>query len=69
MTTRYTMTTDNAKNRDSASVRIYKETAERVKKVRRKLISAENRDLSDIGLINEILEEGLAKRERKLGIS
>jgi hypothetical protein len=62
------MGTDNTKKKESASVRIYKETAERVKKVKRKLVSAEDRDLSEVGLINEILEEGLTKREKLLGI-
>jgi hypothetical protein len=59
---------DNTKMKDSASVRIYKETAERVKKVRRKLEAVEDRDLSEVRLIDEILNEGLTKREKQLGI-
>jgi hypothetical protein len=64
----YTMKTDEAKNKDSAAIRIYKDKKPRIEKVRRKLSAAEDRDLSEIALIDEILEEGLSKRERKLGI-
>jgi hypothetical protein len=42
---------------------------DRLKKVRRKLSDVEDRDLTDVGLLDEILEEGLSKRERKLGIA
>lgn len=62
------MATDDAKTKEYAPVRIYKDKAVRVKKVRRELSAAEDRDLSDVALIDEILEEGLTKRERKLGI-
>jgi hypothetical protein len=62
------MTTDEAKTKDSAAVRIYKDKKPRLEKVRRQLSAAEDRDLSEIGLIDEILEEGLAIREQKLGI-
>lgn len=41
----------------------------RLKKVRRETAVKEDRDLSDTGLLDEILDEGLTKRERKLGIS
>jgi len=40
----------------------------RLKKVRREQSVKEDRDLTDTGLLDEILEEGLAKREKKLGI-
>ena len=30
---------------------------------------AEDRDISEIGLVDEILEEGLTRREKKLGIA
>lgn len=62
------MATDEAKTKEYAPVRIYKDKADRLKKVRRKLSGAEDRDLSEVGLIDEILEEGLSKRERKLGL-
>jgi len=62
------MHTETAKNKEYAPVRIYKDKAERVKKVRRELAAVEDRDLSDTSLIDEILEEGLTKREKKLGI-
>jgi len=68
ITTRYTMATDEAKAKEYAPVRIYRDKAVRLKKVRRELSAAEDRDLSDVSLIDEILEEGLTKRERKLGI-
>jgi hypothetical protein len=63
------MGTDDTKTKDSAAVRIYADKKPRLKKVRREIAKAEDRDLSEIGLIDEILEEGLAKRERKLGIA
>lgn len=63
------MNADEAKNKEYAPVRIYKDKADRLKKVRRKLTGAEDRDLTEVGLIDEILEEGLTKRERKLGIA
>jgi hypothetical protein len=62
------MATKNHKTKESGSVRIYVEMKPRLKKVRREIARAEDRDVSEIGLINEILEEGLTKRERKLGI-
>jgi hypothetical protein len=62
------MTTDEAKTKDSAAVRIYKDKKPRIEKVRRQLSAAEDRDLSEIALVDEILEEGLTKRERKLGL-
>lgn len=63
------MATEEAKTKDSAAVRIYADKKPRIEKVRRKLAAAEDRNVSEIGLIDEILEEGLTKRERKLGIA
>lgn len=60
------MTTDKPKEQN---MRVRGEKVERMKKVRRELSAVENRDLSDTGLLDEILEEGLSKRERKLGIA
>lgn len=62
------MATEEAKTKDSAAVRIYRDKKPRIEKVRRKLAAAEDRDLSEIALVDEILEEGLTKRERKLGL-
>jgi hypothetical protein len=62
------MGTGNTKTKESESVRIYREKKARVKKVKRELAVAEDRDLTDTELIDEILEEGLTKREKKLGI-
>jgi hypothetical protein len=67
-TTIYTMTTDEAKTKESSPVRIYADKKPRLEKVRRYQAAAEDRDLSEIGLLDEILEEGLSKREHKLGI-
>jgi hypothetical protein len=41
----------------------------RLKEVRRQTAAVEKRDLTDVGLLDEILEEGLAERERKLGLA
>jgi predicted amidophosphoribosyltransferase len=62
------MATENQKRRESESVRIYKEKKTRVKNVKRALAVLENRDVSDTLLVDEILEEGLTKREKKLGL-
>lgn len=62
------MATDQAKNKDSAPVRIYTDKKGRLEKVRRRISADEDRDLSEIGLLDEILEEGLTKREKKLNI-
>lgn len=40
----------------------------RLKKVRRELAVKEDRDISDTGLLDEIMEEGLTRREKKLGL-
>lgn len=47
-------------------MRVRKEKQARLKEVRRQLAYKEKRDLSDTGLLDEIMEEGLARRERKL---
>ena len=62
------MATETAKTKESAVVRIYTDKKPRIEKVRRKLAAAEDRDISEIGLVDEILEEGLSRREKKLGI-
>lgn len=41
---------------------------DRLKKVRRRMADVEERDLTDVGLLDEIVEEGLTKREKKLGL-
>jgi hypothetical protein len=62
------MATENEKNKGWENMKVRNEKRLRLKKVRRELSVAEERDLTDTGLVDEILEEGLAKRERKLGI-
>jgi hypothetical protein len=62
------MGTEEAKTKDSAAVRIYADKKPRIKKVRRELAKAEDRDLSETQLVDEILNEGLTKREQKLGL-
>ena len=62
------MATDKEIMEGWKAVRVRNEKRLRLKKVRRELAFKEERDLSDSGLVDEILEEGLAKRERKLGI-
>lgn len=64
----YTMTTEGQIALKDENMRVRGEKRERIKIVRRKLAAVENRDLSDTALLDEILEEGLTKREKKLGI-
>jgi hypothetical protein len=62
------MNSGNQTARKKTALAIKDEKLVRLKKVRRDLASDEDRDLTDVGLLDEILEEGLSKRERKLGI-
>jgi len=62
------MATDNEKNKGWENMKVRNEKRFRLKKVRREQSVKEDRDLTDTGLLDEILEEGLAKREKKLGI-
>lgn len=63
------MNTDNGKVTGWENMKVRNEKRVRLKTVRRRLAVAEERDITDTGLVDEILEEGLTKRERKLGIS
>lgn len=56
-------------NKGWENMKVRNEKRLRLKKVRRELSVREERDLTDTGLVDEILEEGLARRERKLGIN
>ena len=62
------MATDSEKTKGWENMKVRKEKRPRIKNVRRELAYREQRDLSDTGLLDEILEEGLVRRERKLGI-
>lgn len=62
------MNSENQTARKKTALAIKDDKLGRLKKVRRDMASAEDRDITDIGLLDEILEEGLSKRERKLGI-
>lgn len=59
---------DNQTARKKTALAVKDEKLGRLKKVRRELAAVEDRDLSDVGLLDEILEEGLTKREKKLGL-
>lgn len=56
-------------NKGWENMKVRNEKRLRLKKVRRELSVREERDLTDTGLVDEILEEGLTRRERKLGIN
>lgn len=62
------MATGNEKNKGWENMKVRNEKRLRLKKVRRELAVKEDRDISDTGLLDEIMEEGLTKREKKLGI-
>lgn len=62
------MTRGKAKTQDFTHVRVSVENRERAKQVARQMAAKEDRDVHYTYLIDEILEEGLAKRENKLGI-
>jgi hypothetical protein len=62
------MATDKAKTQDFTHVRVSVKNRERAKEVSRKLAAKESRDVHYTYLIDEILDEGLKNKERKLGI-
>lgn len=62
------MKLDKSKSRTSTHVRVYTEKKERVERITRKLAFSEDRKIKEGEIIDEILEEGISKRERKLGI-
>jgi hypothetical protein len=62
------MAIENSKSKTSTHVRVYKEKKDRVERVVRKQAFAEDRKVKETEIIDQILEEGLKKRERKLGI-
>jgi hypothetical protein len=62
------MTTETQNKTSSNAVRINRDKLERAGRVARKVAANEDRDVSVASMVDEILEEGLSKRERKLGI-
>lgn len=62
------MATGNEKNKGWENMKVRNEKRLRLKKVRRELAVKEDRDISDTGLLDEIMEEGLSRREKKLGL-
>jgi hypothetical protein len=66
--TRYRMNSEIKTMEKKTALAVKADKLSRLKKVRRKVADIEDRDLSDVGLLDEILEEGLTKREKKLGI-
>lgn len=63
------MAAEKAKAQSFTHVRVSRENKERAKEVSRRMAAKESRDVYYTYLIDEILEEGLTKRERKLGIA
>jgi hypothetical protein len=62
------MAEETQKTPESTTVRIYGKTKGRLKKVVRKIADQEDRDVTELEIADELLNEGLQKRERKLGI-
>lgn len=63
------MATETAKKQNSNAVRIGRDKMERAARVARKVAAKEDRDVSIASVIDEILDNGLTKEERKLGIA
>lgn len=63
------MATEQANKGISNAVRIKLDKKERAAKIARQVAAIEDRRVSAAALVDEILEEGLTKRERKLGIA
>jgi hypothetical protein len=62
------MNSDNQTVLKKTALAVKPDKLERLKEVRRQTAAVEKRDLTDVGLLDEILDEGLAKREQKLGL-
>jgi hypothetical protein len=62
------MATETAKKGKSNAVRIQQDKMERAGRVARRVAAIEDKKVSAASLVDEILDEGLSKRERKLGI-
>lgn len=63
------MATKEQKTQDFTHVRVSTEKRERAKEIARKQAALESRDVHYTYLIDEVLEEGFAKRENELGIN
>lgn len=63
------MATEQQSKQDSNAVRIQHKKMERIARVARRVAAEKDQKVSAAAMIDEILEEGLAKRERKLGIT
>jgi hypothetical protein len=62
------METDTQKPTPSNAVRIQREKMERIARVARKVAAERDERVSASTMVDEILEEGLTKREKKLGL-
>jgi hypothetical protein len=62
------MVKESQDKRGTTHARIFTDTKERVAEVARTMAFREKKRITEIRLMDELLEEGLAKRERKLGI-
>jgi hypothetical protein len=62
------MATEQANKTESNAVRIKREKWDRAASVARKVAALEDKPVSVMAVVDEILEEGLAKREKKFGI-
>jgi hypothetical protein len=62
------MATDQASKTNSNAVRIKGEKLERATKVAIRVAARKGERVSTSALVDEILEEGLSKREKQLGI-
>ena len=62
------MTEEKQKAESSTSVRIYLKTKERLRNVVREMAAKEQRDVTELELVDGFVTKGLPKLERKLGI-
>lgn len=62
------MATDTQSKQNSNAVRIQRDKMERAARLARRASAARDERVSAAAVIDEILEEGLSKRERKQGI-
>lgn len=65
----YSMATEKQKTEDMTHVRVSRKNRDRAKELSRQLAARENRDVHYTYLLDEIINEGLLKRERKLKIA
>lgn len=63
------MTTESQEIKKSTHVRVYTDKKERVERIARKMAYQDDRKVKEMEILDGILDRGLSRLERKLGIA